>query len=572
MFRSLRFSLLAIGLAGLLAAAAVLTQALLSFSSLDKSAREAMVAKDVVADILPPPMYLIELRVTLSRAVEQTLDLSQAREAVDRLEREYEKRVEYWTANPPFGLERQLLGKQHESAREFIATARSAVLAKLEAGDLEGARAGLKQADERYMAHRSFVDETVVAGNEFAHRSIASFDSIRVKGVWTMSIVSLVLLAAMGVCYVWARRSILRPVQECVELATAVAGGDLTRVADTDRTDELGNLQRSLGDMSAQLSRLVSEVRTGIDSMASASVQIARGNDDLSSRTQEQAAALEETASSMEEMTATVKQNADNADKANQLATAARNEAENGGTVARRTIDAMEDIATSSRKIVDIIGVIDAIAFQTNLLALNAAVEAARAGEQGRGFAVVASEVRTLAQRSAAAAKEIKELINDSVTKVKAGSQLVNDSGRSLNDITESIKKVGDIIAEIAAASSEQARGIEQVNNAVSQMDQTTQQNAALVEEAASASKLVHDQSQALVSKVAFFRTNRSEVAHVPAPVRSAPPVRVEIAKPAKPAAVSPPASDRGSPQPAAAAEAQVHARASGHDAVWQEF
>jgi methyl-accepting chemotaxis protein len=508
MFRSLRSSLVAIALAGGLAALAVLAQALWSFSSLDRSAREAMVAKDVVADILPPPMYLIELRLALSRAVEQTLPLDEAVKEVDRLESEYQRRVDYWSANPPFGLEKQLLGPQHAAAQQLIALARTAVLDKLQAGDVAGARAGLKSVDQAYLAHRALVDATVRAGDEFAQRSIQSFDATRVRGSWTMPAVTLALLFAMALCYVLARRSILGPVRECLTLATAVAAGDLTRIVPTDRNDELGGLQRALVDMSAELAQLVDDLRDGIDQMAAASGQIARGNDDLSSRTQQQAAALEQTAASMEQMTATVKQNADNASAANELSTSARNSAERGECVVARTTTAMADISAASARMRDIIGVIDEIAFQTNLLALNAAVEAARAGDQGRGFAVVASEVRNLAQRSAAAAREIKGLIGDSAAKVDGGSQLVAESGDTLGGIIVGVKKLGDIIAEIAAAGSEQAHGIEQVSNAVMQMDATTQQNAALVEEAAAASKVMQDRARQLVRRVGFFRTH----------------------------------------------------------------
>jgi methyl-accepting chemotaxis protein len=507
MFRSLRSSLIAIGLAGLIAALTVLVQALWSFASLDRSAREAMIAKDVVADILPPPMYLIEIRLTVSRAVEQSLGMDQALQDLERLQAEYQQRVDYWTAHPPLGLERHLLGMQHDAAKRLIVAARTDVLDKLKAGDTEGARKGLNVVNDLYLTHRSFVDETVKVANAFAQQSIQSFDSTRDRGNWLMPLVTFALLIAMASCYMRARSSILQPILECEKLAVSVAVGDLTRAVPTGRADEIGNLHRAIGAMTAELARLVTDVRAGINSMAVASTQISHGNDNLSDRTQRQASTLQQTACSMEEMTATVKQTADNAAIANTLAANACAQAERGEAVVRRTIAAMDGITASSSRVRDIIGVIDEIAFQTNLLALNAAVEAARAGEQGRGFAVVATEVRNLAQRSAIAAKEIKQLISDSVDKVQTGSRLVSESGETLDDIIGSIKKVSDIIAEIAAASGEQAIGIQQVNSAVAQMDATTQQNAALVDEAASASKLTLGEAQKLVQRIEFFRT-----------------------------------------------------------------
>jgi methyl-accepting chemotaxis protein len=254
------------------------------------------------------------------------------------------------------------------------------------------------------------------------------------------------------------------------------------------------------------LRNIVSEVRSGTDSISIASTEIAAGNQDLSARTEQQAASLEETASSMEELTSTVKQNADNARQANQLAGAAASVARKGGDVVAEVVGTMESIDASSRKIVDIITVIDSIAFQTNILALNAAVEAARAGEQGRGFAVVASEVRNLAQRSAAAAKEIKELIGDSVDKVNAGTRLVSDAGNTMQDIVSSVQRVSDIISEITAASAEQSSGIDEVYKAVGQMDQVTQQNAALVEEAAAAAEAMQNQASSLAQVVSVFK------------------------------------------------------------------
>jgi len=297
-------------------------------------------------------------------------------------------------------------------------------------------------------------------------------------------------------------------VGEAQQVLSALAEGDLTQQMAGTYQGELEKLKGSINTALANLTRTLSTVRTAAESVSTGAEQITKGNEDLSQRTSEQASSLEETSSAMEEMTSTVKQNADNAKQANQLAIAARDIAEKGGSVTTKAVEAMDEINKSSKKIADIITVIDEIAFQTNLLALNAAVEAARAGEHGRGFAVVAAEVRNLAQRSATAAKEIKGLINESVQRVTDGSELVDQSGKTLAEIVGSVKRVTDIIAEITAASQEQASGIDQVNKAIMQMDETTQQNAALVEEATSASQSMKEQAKELMTQVASFKMN----------------------------------------------------------------
>ena len=312
-------------------------------------------------------------------------------------------------------------------------------------------------------------------------------------------------------------RSVVAPLKQIVALLGQFAGGDISREVSTtlqQRRDEAGDLANAMQKLGEQLRRIIGEVAASSSQVSSAAGQIAQGSADLSQRTEEQASALEETASSMEELTSTVKQSADNAGQANALAGAARNQAEQGGQVVDQAITAMSAINQSSRKIADIIGVIDEIAFQTNLLALNAAVEAARAGEQGRGFAVVAGEVRKLAQRSADAAKEIKALITDSVAKVEDGGKLVDRAGQTLREIMSSVKKVSDIVAEMAAAAREQASGIEQVNKAILQMDQVTQQNAALVEETAAASHSMGDQARELQQLMGFFKLEQPRELH----------------------------------------------------------
>jgi methyl-accepting chemotaxis protein len=316
-----------------------------------------------------------------------------------------------------------------------------------------------------------------------------------------------------GACAWWLTVGITRPVNKALQVARTVASGDLTSDIDVKTTDETGQLLQALKDMNNSLVQIVGEVRNGTDTIATASTQIASGNLDLSSRTEQQASSLEETASSMEELTSTVRQNADNARQANQLAVSASGVAVKGGAVVSQVVETMGSINESSKKIVDIISVIDGIAFQTNILALNAAVEAARAGEQGRGFAVVAGEVRSLAQRSAAAAKEIKALIDTSVEKVDAGSKLVGEAGSTMGDIVDSVKRVTDIMAEIMAATQEQSAGIEQVNQAIGQMDQVTQQNAALVEQATAAAQAMQDQAGNLAQTVSVFKLGAAQTA-----------------------------------------------------------
>ncbi|HJV84633.1 MAG TPA: methyl-accepting chemotaxis protein [Noviherbaspirillum sp.] len=317
-----------------------------------------------------------------------------------------------------------------------------------------------------------------------------------------------------AVLAVWLTRNITRPMSDAVEMARRVAKGDLTAHINTTATDETGQLIGALCDMNESLARIVAEVRRGTDQIFAASSQISDGNMDLSSRTEQQASSLEETASSMEELTSTVQQNAENARQANTLAMSTSQIAQRGGAVVSEVVSTMGAINESAKKIVDIIAVIDGIAFQTNILALNAAVEAARAGDQGRGFAVVAAEVRNLAQRSAAAAREIKALIGDSVEKVDAGSKLVDQAGTTMEEVVSSVKHVAGIIAEIAAASDEQRNGIEQVNQAITQMDNVTQQNAALVEEAAAAAGAMQDQASSLAEMVALFTIDSTQLSN----------------------------------------------------------
>ena len=378
----------------------------------------------------------------------------------------------------------------------------------------------------------------------------------------------------LGLFLAWLlSRIITRPIRAAIVVAEQIAHGDLNADIQVNSRDEVGQLLRAMQTMNAELRRIVGEVTGSSAMVTSAASEIAQGSADLAQRTEEQASALEETASSMEELTATVQQTADNAAQANQLANATRTQAEQGSAAVQRTVTAMQAIHGSSAKIADIISVIDEIAFQTNLLALNAAVEAARAGDQGKGFAVVAEEVRRLAQKSSDAAKEIKNLIEDSVNKVEEGRQLADASGHTLNDILVGVKKVNDIVAEIAGASREQASGIEQVNKAILQMDQTTQQNAALVEETAAASHSMGEQAGQLHALMSFFKLDSH--AHVAAVARPVPVVAVRRSQarlPTRPQRSSRPMVNKPSTAAASTPNWSRPVAAGNNGQEWEEF
>jgi len=378
--------------------------------------------------------------------------------------------------------------------------------------------AAMQTADRTYQA---------LAGNL---SGLVSYETAQAKSSYenalttfsrALFIAVLVLLAAFVVSTMisaYMGRLILHPLKQAVKIAKQVAGGDLSGRIEVISRDETGQLAQSLKEMNDSLAKIVANVRTSANAIASAATEIATGNTSLSERTAEQASSLEETASSLEELTSTVAQNAEHTRQASTLASSASEIAVKGGNIVDQVVVTMGMITESSKKIVDIISVIEGIAYQTNLLALNAAVEAARAGEQGRGFAVVASEVRNLARRSADAAKEIKLLIDESVTKVTNGSELVGEAGKTMNEIVNSVKKVNDLIAEIAAASTEQSSGIEQVNQAIVQMDSVTQQNAAMVEEASAAAGALEEQARVLTDAVNVFKI--AAAAHENQPVR----------------------------------------------------
>jgi methyl-accepting chemotaxis protein len=397
-----------------------------------------------------------------------------------------------------------------DAAREAYRTPRANLLKRKAAGEdvQEALEKELRPLADTYSESIRKLEKSQQANYDAA---LTEAGKNAVQGQTILISVGVMALLLGGFFAFALTRSIVRPIQQASDSARSISDGDLTQTIHSEGRDEASELLLSLRDMQANLVKVVSSVRQGSESVATASAEIAQGNHDLSARTEQQASALEETAASMEELSSTVKQNADNARQANQLALSASTVAIKGGEVVARVVDTMKGINDSSRKIADIISVIDGIAFQTNILALNAAVEAARAGEQGRGFAVVASEVRSLAGRSADAAKEIKALINASVERVEQGSALVDQAGVTMTEVVSDIRRVTDIMGEISAASNEQSQGVAQIGEAVTQMDQATQQNAALVEEMAAAASSLKSQALDLVQTVAVFKLDQGQ-------------------------------------------------------------
>ncbi|MGK5060584.1 methyl-accepting chemotaxis protein [Janthinobacterium sp. LB2P49] len=398
---------------------------------------------------------------------------------------------------------------------------RDKVLALSKAGELDAAR-------DLLMQNQPIIKELVDAFDAHHHyneslaaRGAADAAAVAANARWVSSGLALAVTALVAGMGLLLARRIAASLARAIGVARTIAGGDLSVQVHATSNDEVGQLMTALADMSESLVRIVADVRAGTETISTASSEIAAGNLDLSARTEQQAGSLEETASAMEELTATVRQNSDNARQAQKMAVSASDKAQRGGQVMGDVIRTMEAIDSSSNKIADIIGVIDGIAFQTNILALNAAVEAARAGEQGRGFAVVATEVRNLAHRSAAAAKEIKVLISDSVQQVAQGGKLVRQAGAAMTEVVDTVRSVTDIVNEISAASVEQSTGIEEINRAITQMDEVTQQNAALVEEAAAASQSLQEQAGILAGVVGAFKLAQEQLG---APLRTAPP------------------------------------------------
>jgi len=450
-----------------------------------------------------------QARTSLDRAILEP-DASKSAEALGRVTANTQSSEKAWKEylDLPFSTpEEERVAGEAKKQRDLVRDGIGAAVEALKRGDKDAARVlAVEKIPQPFLTYTAQTDRLNAIQMEVSTAAYQASQSFFNGLVWTFVIVIGVGVALAAGCYLVLSRAISRPLEEMLVHFREIAAGNLTTDVRIHSGDEMGVLMEGLQQMQSKLKETVVTVRRGSESIASATQQIAAGNTNLSQRTEEQASSLEETASSMEELTSIVKQNADNARQASTLAVSASEIAVQGGAVVQDVVTTMGEISASSRKINDIIAVIEGIAFQTNILALNAAVEAARAGEQGRGFAVVAGEVRTLAQRSASAAKEIKSLIEDSATRVESGSALVTRAGKTMEEIVVAVKRVTDIMGEISAGSAEQSSGIEQINQAVTQMDDATQQNAALVEQAAAAAQALEEQADELRRAVAVFR------------------------------------------------------------------
>ncbi|WP_148090407.1 methyl-accepting chemotaxis protein [Paucibacter sp. KBW04] len=509
--KSLRGILWVLVLAGLGMSGILTLSAVLGGQRAELAVQKSFDAKDLTADILPPPLYLIELRLLLSQALDGTVALDKARSEFQRLDKEYKERVAYWQAHPPYGLEQQLLGAQHKAGQQFLQVA-GQMLDELAAGHAEQARQQLPQAQTLYVEHRRGVDATVSAATALAEHSIADYEQTlawvsRLR--WAVMLAAALLLVLLGA---WAKRTVWAATggepRAAAAIAQAVARGDLSRPVRV-RAGDQSSVLSAMAQMCAGLSALVSSVRASSDSIATGSSQIAVGNADLSQRTELQAGHLQQTSAAVLSLAEAVQQNAQSAAQATARAQAATEVAGRGAALVGEVILTMNAMARGAKQVSELTSLIDGIAFQTNILALNAAVEAARAGERGRGFAVVADEVRQLAQRAAAASKDIGAVIRASNSQIEQGAGLAQATGSTMDEIVAEVRQVAGLIGEITSASQAQEQDIARVSQAIHHIDASTQQNAALVEESAAAAQSLSQQAQQLVSTVSVFALAR---------------------------------------------------------------
>ncbi len=534
------------------------------------------VLKDVYSNAMVSMKAIYEAQIQIDRArlsldrVALSPDAANVEDTLKRAQGFLDGNEKFWKSYLalPFGAGEKLLADEVEATRQALV--RDGLQAAIKAlNNKDKAEIDRLMLSEITRLFRLYTDASEKLSSYQLKSTAEQYQASQADYQRNMTLAIVTIVAGIlvaGVSGLLLLRAVMQPLDQARTHFHAMAGGNLANRIELGRKDEMGEMMEGLQQMQERLAGTVRSVREGSDAIATASSEIAAGNLDLSRRTEQQAANLEETASSLEQLTSTVKQNSDNARQANALAASASDIALKGGELVTRVIDTMGSITQSSDKIADIIGVIDGIAFQTNILALNAAVEAARAGEQGRGFAVVATEVRNLAQRSAAAAKDIKALITDSVEKVGSGSALVNEAGATMQEIVTSVRRVTDIISEISSAGREQEIGIEQINTAVAEMDNVTQQNAALVEQAAAASQAMQEQAVKLAEMVAVFQVAGDSGVRRPAARATAAAVATPAA--AKPA---PAAALRLAPKPAARPAAPRKAPAD-NSAEWEEF
>ncbi len=503
-----------LALVGGLMLAACVVAGLRGTGQLTASSEKAFVAKDVVADILPPPMYLIELRLTLSQAVEGTLAPDLAARDVYRLSKEYSDRVSYWKTNPPFGLEQQLLGDQHVHAQAFIAVARQ-VLAQLKAGDTAAARQSLQQGHRVYLAHRAGVDTTVKAGNQLAALAMADFADTAQQSRWVLLAI-LALSVVLGGLVSWlVARSIVVPLAAAVKLAQQVAAGKLDAQVEVAGADEAAQLQQALNHMSSSLARVVGDVRVGSHDVTVACRQLASASAEMHDRTRLQSEDTKRVFETLKEIAAFVTDNATASQEAKTLATEANRSSGKGVHAMAQLGATMVDITGSSASVAEMVGLIQGVAFQTNLLALNAAVEAARAGEQGRGFAVVASEVRQLASSAARAADDIKRQVEATRQSVAAGSEGTHNANLALDEMAGIVQRMSTRVDGIWETTFSQTTCINRLVETIGELTQSAEVTAAMVAQTAGVAAELERNANGLDAAVSRFQVRDADAVHI---------------------------------------------------------